>query len=574
MTTPFWFVVAALVFYAIAYLVYGRWYDRTVWRPDPKRTTPAHMYMDGVEFFPASRYVLWGYQFKSVAALGPILGPFIALQYGWLPALIWIILGNFFIGWLQDYGAIMVSVRNNGRSFGPIAYEFTGASGRSTLLGFILFYLQMISATFVFFIAQFWNSLPGTFAATVGVIITAVIVGQLMYKVRLNVGLTTLIGLVLVALSVVAGVYLRTPTDPFGAWSIPFWAALVGVFLFIASVVPLPSLIQPMNFISFFPTFLAVLLIIVGGLLSPVFHVPLQQPAWKGFWSPNTGPLWPMMFLAIACGAISGWHSLVGSSTTAKQLDLETDAHPVGAGAMLSEGLVALASLAAYMVLAPGEITKNTTAWVAGAIRLTEGFLGGPGAAAFLATFFGVSLVLYAITVQSLVTRFWRLISAEVAGQGRFAVLGQKHVATFLGILIAWLFAVSGSWNNLWLYFGGSNQLLAGLALMLVSIHLARARSQTGWTFWPAMFMIVTTILGLAYQTYIFAKAVYTGKTLVQPPLGNIAWAAHTLDGIFTVVGVVLIVLGVRMAIMTLRSYFAARARPVSMVGESASPAR
>ncbi len=569
--TPFWFVVAALVAYGLAYFLYGRWYDRTVWKPDPKKTTPAHMYMDGVEFFPASRYVLWGYQFKSVAALGPILGPFIALQYGWLPALLWIIFGNFFIGWVQDYGAIMVSVRNQGRSFGPIAYEFTGSSGRNTLLGFILFYLLMISATFIFFIARFWNTLPGTFAGTVGVIITGVIVGQLMYKARLNVGWTTLIAVVLVALSVLLGLYLPMPVNAFGAWSVAFWAAVASIFLYVASILPLPTLIQPMNFVSFFPTFLAVILIIIGALLSPVFHIPLQQPAWKGFWSPASGPMWPMMFLAIACGAISGWHSLVGSSTTAKQLDLETDAHPVGAGAMLGEGLLALASLASYMVLTPDQTKVNVTAWVAGAEKLTMGFLGGQAAVPILQTYFGVALVLFAITVQALVTRFWRLVSAEIFGQGSFAVLGQKHVATFVGLLIAWLFAVSGSWNNLWLYFGGSNQLLAGLALMLITIHLARVKERTGVTFWPAMFMMVTTILGLIYQTYIFLKAVITQKTLVQPPLNQIHWAATTLDAIFTVVGVVLVVLGIRMAWMTLSSYQKAKAMPAAGVSQPAS---
>lgn len=569
--TPFWFVVAALVAYGLAYFLYGRWYDRTVWKPDPKKTTPAHMYMDGVEFFPASRYVLWGYQFKSVAALGPILGPFIALQYGWLPALLWIIFGNFFIGWVQDYGAIMVSVRNQGRSFGPIAYEFTGASGRNTLLGFILFYLLMISATFIFFIARFWNTLPGTFAGTVGVIITGVIVGQLMYKARLNVGWTTLIAVVLVALSVLLGLYLPMPVNAFGAWSVAFWAAVASVFLYVASILPLPTLIQPMNFVSFFPTFLAVILIIIGALLSPVFHIPLQQPAWKGFWSPASGPMWPMMFLAIACGAISGWHSLVGSSTTAKQLDLETDAHPVGAGAMLGEGLLALASLASYMVLTPDQTKVNVTAWVAGAEKLTMGFLGGQAAVPVLQTYFGVALVLFAITVQSLVTRFWRLVSAEIFGQGPLSVLGQKHVATFLGLVIAWLFAVSGSWNNLWLYFGGSNQLLAGLALMLITIHLARVKERTGVTFWPAMFMMVTTILGLIYQTYVFLKAVVTQKTLVQPPLNQVHWAATTLDAIFTVVGVVLVVLGLRMAWMTLSSYQKAKATPAAGVSQPVS---
>src|SRR5207247_2486526 len=148
------------------------WIDRNIWRSDAKKTTPAHMYMDGVEYFPVSRYVLWGYQFKSVAALGPILGPFIGITYGWLPALLWITGGNFFIGWLQDYGSMMLSVRKEGRSFGPITYEFTGAKGRTNLLAFVLFYLIIISAAFIALIAVFWNSFNGTtFVPTIGILI-------------------------------------------------------------------------------------------------------------------------------------------------------------------------------------------------------------------------------------------------------------------------------------------------------------------------------------------------------------------------------------------------------------------
>src|SRR5256712_5877084 len=155
LSTPFLWVVVTIGLYGVAYWGYGKWIDRNVWRSSAKKATPAHMYMDGVEYFPVSRYVLWGYQFKSIAALGPILGPFIGITFGWLPALLWIIGGNFFIGWLQDYGAMMLSVRKEGRSFGPITYEFTGARGRANLLPFVLVFLILISATFFSLLASF-----------------------------------------------------------------------------------------------------------------------------------------------------------------------------------------------------------------------------------------------------------------------------------------------------------------------------------------------------------------------------------------------------------------------------------
>jgi carbon starvation protein len=571
--SPALFVLAALVCYGIAYWGYGKWFDRTVWRPDENKTTPAHMYTDGVEYFPVTKYVLWGYQFKSVAALGPILGPFIAIQYGWLPALLWLCLGNFFIGWLQDYSAIMVSIRNGGRSFGPITYEFTGNAGRNTLLGFILFYLLIISATFIYFIALFWHIFPATFAATMGITITGLLAGHMLYKRRMNVVTVTLVAIGLMVLSIVLATYvpaLQTPrglanlADPnvggiAGPWSIMVWAVICCIFLYAGSVLPLPTFIQPVNYVSFFPAFVAIILILAGALLSPITGVTLVQPAWIGFW-PKTapGPLWPLMFVAIACGAISGWHSLVSSSTTSKQLDVETDAHPVGAGAMLSEGLLGLASLAAYMVLPREALGASIGAWVAGATKLTAGFLGGAGAEAFLRTYFGVVLVIYAITVQALVTRFWRLVSTEVFGEG---MLGQKHVATFVGLAVPFVFAVSGSWNNLWLYFGGSNQLMAGLALMLITIHLARVRAPSVYVLVPSTFMIITTLAALAWQvTRVYWPAFMSffgerQRTLVQFPLNQYPTVAMLLDGIFVLVGAILFILGLRMAMLVYQAY-------------------
>ena len=583
MSSPFWFVLLALIIYFIAYRVYGKWYDRTVWKPDPNRTTPAHMYTDGVEYFPVSKYVLWGYQFKSVAALGPVLGPFIAIQFGWLPALIWIVVGNFFIGWLQDYGAIMVSVRNQGRSFGPISYEFTGAGGRNTLLGFILIYLLIVSAAFIFLIALFWKIFPGTPVATLGIFITGVLAGQLLYRAKMHIGLVTLISLVLLVLSIVAGNYLQIPasfTTALGVWAIPFWALVCCVVLYLGSILPLPTFIQPINYVAFFPTFLAVILILLGALLSPLTGISIHQPAVVGWYAKGLGPIWPILFVAIACGAISGWHSLVSSSSTSKQLDVETDAHPIGAGSMLSEGLLALASLAAYVVVVQASSLGNIGSWVLGAVSLTSPFLGGAAAKSFLGVFFGVSLILFAITVQTLVTRFWRLVSAEVVGEGAFRIMGQKHVATSVGLLIPFAFAITGSWWNLWLYFGGSNQLMAALALWLISIHLLRTRAPSVYTMIPAVFMTITTLTAIGFEAYYFLSAVILGKPLVSTTPGTplsgklgpgATQVALVFNGIFFVVGIALFILGLRMAWLVVQSYL--RSRPAAPEAPAAAPA-
>ncbi len=568
LATPFLWVVATIALYVVAYWGYGKWIDRNVWRSDAKKATPAHMYMDGVEYFPVSRYVLWGYQFKSVAALGPILGPFIGITFGWLPALLWIIGGNFFIGWLQDYGSMMLSVRKEGRSFGPITYEFTGAKGRTNLLAFVLFYLIIISATFIALIASFWNAFPGTFVATLGILLAGLLCGQLLYRIKMNVFAVTGIGLALVVLSIYLGV-LFPISLPWGAWNLPVWAFICAIILYAAAVLPTPMFIQPTNYLAFYPAYAAIILILVGAVITPFTNTTIQMPAGPFLFDPQgiLGPIWPILFVAIACGAISGWHSLVSSSSSSKQLDIETDALPVGGGAMLSEGLLALASLIAYMVLAPSFFVgrTNVTAWVQGAVVLTTPMLGGL-TAAVLRTFFGLVLIIYALTVQALVTRFFRLVAGETWGESRFRALGNKHVSTVVGLGVPWGFAVSGSWWALWLYFGGANQLLAGLAIMLITIHLARVRAPTRYSLIPGVFMVVTTLSALVWQTGTFLYSVWAylqndntwvlrnvrGPIQTDP---NLLIVAVAINGIFVVVGAVLFAVGVSMAIRLFRSY-------------------
>jgi carbon starvation protein len=563
--TPFWFVVAALVAYFVAYRVYGKWYDRTVWAPDAKRTTPAHMYADGVEYFPVSKYVLWGFQFKSITALGPILGPFIALTFGWAPALAWIILGNFFIGWLQDYGAIMVSVRNEGRSFGPISHTLAGPEARTTLLGFLLFYLFIGVIAFLFPIGRYWNHYGGAFAADMGIFLTGIIVGRLLYRVRMNVWAVTGLAILGVIVSMaLIGHYLQVPRDFLGSGTNLFWAGVACLILYLASVVPLPTFIQPVLWTAFFPTYFAIVLVLLGALLTPVTGIALQQPAFNAAftWEPGmslpTGFIWPILFVAIACGAISGWHSLAGSSITSKQLDLETDAHPIGAGCMLSEGLLALISLAAYMVLEPGKYNPavQVEAWVDGTTRLTAGYLGGRG---FFETYFSAVLVLYAMSLLTLVVRVWRMAAAELCSE-RLPIMANKHVATLLMLAVAWAFMAYGSFLNIWIYTGSANQLMAGLALMLITVHLAKVGARTRWTFIPAIFMTVTTLAALLCQIFlVFGQKLVVSLTTegykFAKPLDNAFWTGWIMHLVLLLIGVGLFALGLRMAILLFRSY-------------------
>jgi carbon starvation protein len=328
-----------------------------------------------------------------------------------------------------------------------------------------------------------------------------------------------------------------------------------------------------MNFISAFPAVGGVIVLIIGALLTPITGISVQQPSVANLnvmlGEVGPGPIFPVLFVSIACGAVSGWHSLVSSSTTAKQLDVEIDARPVGAGAMLTEGLLALSALAAFMILAPDNplITgsKKPAAFVEGAKLLASGYLGGEAAAAFWASFFALFLVIYAFTVQTLVTRYWRLVSGELF-KGGLSFLGNKYIATIVGLIIPILFALSGSWVNLWIYFGGSNQLLAGLALFLAAIIVARMKKPSAYVIGPAVFMVVVTILALIWETYLYIKKVTlymatgdVGVLFVKPPLNNYPGAALAMNVVFVFVGLVLIVLGFLMSYYLFTSYSSAK---------------
>src|SRR5256712_4667790 len=393
----------------------------------------------------------------------------------------------------------------------------------------------------------------------------------------MNVSTVTGFGLVLVVASIYLGVLSPLPSAtvwPVGVWNLPFWAFIAAIILYLAAILPTPTFIQPTNYLAFYPAYAAIILILVGALATPFTNISVQMPAGPFLFDPQgiLGPIWPILFVAIACGAISGWHSLVSSSSSSKQLDIETDALPVGGGAMLSEGLLALVSLIAYMVLAPSFFAQgNYPSWVEGAIVLTSPFLGGRAAAgATLTVFFGLVLVIYALTVQALVTRFFRLVSAETWSEGRFRVFGNKHVATVVGLGIPWAFAVSGSWWALWLYFGGSNQLLAGLAIMLITIHLAKVRAPTKFSLIPGIFMIITTLAALAWQVYFFTKAVVdylNGSTTgifgnVRAPINKAPYAlvALGINAVFVGIGAVLFLIGLSMAIRLFRSYLSSKA--------------
>jgi len=588
---PLYFVLAGVIVYGLAYFGYAKWYDKSVWEPDPKRATPAHMYMDGIEFFPTSKYVLFGFQFKGIAALGPILGPFIGLSFGFIPALIWLLIGNFFIGWIHDYSALFMSVRNEGRTMGPLTYELISPRARTALIGFLIFYLILITSVFVLLCGLFFCLWPGSLIVTIFTIISGLLMGFMMYRMRTPITYATIIGIIIIIIGIWAGGYTQAVAPDLMPAKTHLWLGMLitAIICFIGAVTPIIWWTQPVNYAAFWPCTAGVILIILAAFISPATGVAIEQPAFAGdipgIYKEGVGPVWPILTVSIACGAISGWHSLVGSSGSARQLDVETDALPVGAGAMLMEGLLALSALSAYMVLTSAEVGKYGTKWgcfVAGACKLTAPMFLTTPENVYLIAFFGAFLELYAITVEQMVVRFFRLAMAE-ATAGRpvlRAWIGNKYVASAICLLVGGIFAYSGAWINLWLLFGGSNQLLAGLALLLTSIYLAKVKKPTAFNMGPAIFMIVTCEGALVWETFfIFLRKIIAGTPIAKGPLATliekgVGWAwgvAMALNVIFFIFGVVLIILGLLVTYDGFRSYFRfKRAPPEAVEAEKA----
>jgi len=501
----------------VGYAWYARRIDRNIVQPDPDKATPAKMYMDGVDFTPASRNVLFGYQFKSVAALAPLTGPIIAVQWGWLPALLWIIFGVFFIGWVQDYGAMIMGVRREGDTMGALSYKLVSPRARTILMIFIYFYLLLIMGAFGNAVGKTLLVNPKVPFGMIAVVLMGVLAGQMTYKWKRDIILTTIVTVVLTFV----GIWVSTlpfMANIFSAiYGLPdspvlflgntqaqvIGTLLMVVFCYLGAVLPIWSFAQPVNYVSFWIVFLGM----VGGVIGLLIWRPGMEgfPAFTEF-TTASGPLWPMLMVTIACGAISGWHSLVSTSGTARQLEKETDALPVGGGAMFME--------AAFAVIAFLTATTAFGGW--------QGYQDAGGAGAALGVFakglanflshigipsdFGVAygsvfLVIMALTIMQLVVRFMRVASAELIGD-QVPVMRNMHVGAIVALLLTILFVLIIPWLAIWGAFGGANQLMAGLALLLIALWLKSEGRKNAWALYPAIFMIVTDLAALLYIAY------------------------------------------------------------------------
>ncbi len=565
MNSVFAFVLA-VVAAVLGYYWYARYFDQKVIVADPKRATPATMYMDGVDFIPTSQHVLFGYQFKSIAALGPVLGPIIAVQWGWLPALLWILAGTFFIGWIHDYSSAIIGMRNQGETFGALTYKLISPRGRVILLSFMYFYLLLIMAAFASIVAGMLKGMSSVPFAILVLMAVGVGAGLLIYRRRMDLILVTV---VMVALSLVA-IWLGTIVKIPGGFN--QWVIFCLIFSYIGAVLPIWAYTQPINYISFYLVTLGML----GGFLGILVGRPqFTVPAFTQF-NIGLGPLWPILFVTIACGAISGWHSLVSSAGTARQLEKETHARYVAGGAMFME--MALATLALIIAAAT---FANFSAYREMFGKLGAGGVFAHGLSALMSrigipselgsAYAGAMLVILALTIMQLVVRFMRIAMAEIAGDA-VPILGNVYVGALIACVLAFILTVTGTWSYIWVLFGGSNQLMAGLALMLVTIWLAREGKNWRFTFFPMVFMMVTTIAALGITVYRVVGNV--GKLqagTLAPPAGQTLSMAIGGNVITALIGAFLIVAALILAYDGLQAWNAACGKP-AQAGTAATP--
>ncbi|MFP3928741.1 MAG: carbon starvation protein A [Desulfobacteraceae bacterium] len=547
-----WVLIWWAVIVILGYWVYARHVAKNIFEVDEKRATPAKMYMDGVDFMPANKNVLFGFQLNSIAGAAPIIGPIVALQWGWLPALLWLGLGVFFIGWLHDFSSAMVSIRSDGATFGAISYQLISPRARKILLTFVYFYLLLIACAFGHVVTNGVSgnaSLPFPLLVVIGV---AFLVGHMIYKARVNIVTTTIVAIAAIFISIYIGSVWQ--------WKFSYDTILICVLIFgyFSSILPVWRFIQPYNYASVYVVYFGIIAGVIGIIIG---HKPMTLPAVTG-WSTQVGPLWPLLFVTIACGAISGWHSLVSSTATSRQLENELDVRPVTGGAMFAEFTI---SIIAVIVCATAFADKaEYMEKVTNPVGIFVNGLGGAVTTlglpmSYASALAGMMIIILALTIVNLVFRFMKVATAELLGDA-LSIAKNPHIATVVALIITWVLIKTGTWLYIWVLFGGANQLMASMALLLVTLFLVQKAKSYKFAVYPMFFMYATTVAALIYTA--FWKLI-PGAIAGQKIFGNLFAAA---------VAILLVILALILAWDGYRAfvrYKGGEARPA----EEASPA-
>jgi carbon starvation protein len=511
--------VILIVWLILGYKIYGSFIEKRVVQADNSRVTPAREFNDGIDYSPAKKTLLFGHHFSSIAGAGPILGPLLGVLYfGWLGATLWVALGSVFLGAVHDYTSLMTSVQNKGTSLADISRKTIGLRAKIIFSVFLWLALALVIAVFAIVASRTLISQPEIVIPTFGLVFIAMIFGWLIYKKGINVVAGTLSALVVLFLLMYLGKLFPVSLSAkiLGMPNHTFWFFILIIYSLIASSLPVWFLLQPRDYISTWILFLGLALGYLGLIVS---HPPLNAPALVSF-SSKGGPLWPMLFVIIACGAISGFHSVVAGGTTAKQLPDEASGKIIGFGGMVTEA--ALAGLVIF-------IASSALIWDPTGAKSQFGFqylmtsLGDPiqafatGYGRFISSLPGLSLTMglffgmimlnaFVLTTLDTGTRLGRFILTELVGQ-KIPLFRNRWVASSMIIILAAFLGVTEGYKAIWPVFGASNQLVAALALIIVSSFLVGVKKPKAYTIYPAYFMLMTTLAALGYQGYNFFKA-------------------------------------------------------------------
>lgn len=529
-------VIAALCFvgYFVAYHTYGKYLSKRIFKIDDALECPSCTLQDDVDYVPTKKEVLFGHHFTSIAGLGPIVGPAIAIIWGWVPAVIWIFFGSIFMGAVHDFGSLMVSLRNKGRSVGDVASNLISHRVRSLFLLIIFFELLIVIAVFALIIGILFNMYPAAVIPVWGEIPIAILLGYMIYKKGQGHTLWGIVALITLYVTVWIGAeFPLSMPEMAGLNPVVIWVLIMLVYAYIASVLPVTTLLQPRDYINGHQLMVALGLLAVGAIVAaPVFVAPAINPSPEG-----APPILPFLFVIIACGAISGFHSLVSSGTSAKQCESERDCQFIGYGSMLTEaGLSTLvviavgAGIGLGLPTADGGMLTGTEAFTTHyASWSTAAGLGAKlkafveGSANLMASYgipkvyslaiMGVFLVSFAATTLDSATRIQRYVVGELAQAYKMPFLAKPHAATLIAVGTAAILCFNGGFGitevkkgalALWPLFGTVNQLMAAMALLVITVYLARRKAPSIVTAIPLVFMIIMTAWAMIYNLQNF----------------------------------------------------------------------
>ena len=555
-------VLIGIVALGAGYLLYGRWLANK-WGLDPKAKTPAYTHEDGEDYVPSSKFTVFAHQFSSIAGAGPVTGPILASVFGWVPVLLWLIFGGLFFGAVQDFGALYASVKNEGKSIGMVVEKYIGRTGRKLFMLFCWLFTLLVIAAFTDMVAGTFNGIDAATgdksyangaAASISMlfIVVAVIFGLIQKKVgKMKEWIRAVVAIGLLVVMFAIGMFVplyATKTT---------WIYIIMAYLFLASVMPMWLLMQPRDYITTFMLLGMIAGAVVGVLVA---HPAMKLNAFNGFAvadaTGNTSYLFPTLFVTIACGAVSGFHSLVSSGTSSKTISNEKDMPMVGYGAMVVESLLGIVALVVVGAVAvngtkPADLTPFAI-FSSG----VAGFLEKMGLPVQLATVF-MTMCVSALALTSLdsVARigrmsFQELFYGDTTDTSKMPawqkVLTNKYFATVITLFFGYLLTLGG-YNNIWPLFGSANQLLAALVLIAVSVFL-KTTGRTGWTLYAPMFiMLAVTFTALVQKTIALVTNMVNGQ------------ATLLVDGLQFIVAILLMILGVLVAFSCLKKLFTAK---------------